>query len=206
MTDFFSLLGEPRRPWLDPEALKTRFLALSAEAHPDRVHHAGPAERDAATRRTAALNEAHTILRDPKSRLLHLLELELGRRPGGIDQAPPGLLDQFLEVGRLCQEADRFRAERDRLTSPILLAQAFARGLDLTERIGQLQDQLRTRLAALEAELSLLNAAWESAPAPGTPERANRLPLDRLGDLARAWSFTSRWLAQLQERVAHLAA
>jgi hypothetical protein len=38
MTDCFDLLGEPRRPWLDAEALKSRFLLLSAEAHPDRVH------------------------------------------------------------------------------------------------------------------------------------------------------------------------
>ena len=36
MTDCFALLGEPRCPWLDAEALKSRFLVLSAEAHPDR--------------------------------------------------------------------------------------------------------------------------------------------------------------------------
>ena len=40
MTDAFALLSEPRRPWLDAEALKARFLPLSAAVHPDRVHSA----------------------------------------------------------------------------------------------------------------------------------------------------------------------
>jgi curved DNA-binding protein CbpA len=205
MTDYFVLLGEPRRPWLDPEALKTRFLTLSAATHPDRFHHAPAAKQEAATRQSAELNTAHSTLRDPKTRLLHLLELELGRRPTGIEQAPPGLMDLFLEVGGLCQEADRFRAERDRITSPMLKAKAFAQGLELTDRLGQLQEQVRVRLAALESELSLLNAAWETAPPVGSPERAARLPLERLADLARSWSFAARWLGQLQERVVHLA-
>jgi molecular chaperone HscB len=205
MTDSFALLGEPRRPWLDPEALKTRFLALSAATHPDRFHNAPPAEQEAATRRSAELNTAHTTLRDPKTRLLHLLELELGRRPAGIDQAPPGLMDLFMEVGRLCQEADRFRVERETITSPMLKAKAFAQGLELTDRIGHLQEQLRARLAALESDLSLLNAAWEAAPPVGDPERAAHLPLERLADLARSWSFAARWLGQLQERVVQLA-
>jgi TPR repeat protein len=36
----FALLSEPRRPWLDAEPLKQRFLARSNEVHPDRVHSA----------------------------------------------------------------------------------------------------------------------------------------------------------------------
>jgi len=205
MTDSFALLGEPRRPWLEPEALKSRFLALSAASHPDRFHNAPAAEQEAATRRSAELNTAHATLRETRTRLLHLLELELGRRPAGIEQAPAGLMDLFLEVGRLCQEADRFRVQRDSITSPMLKAKAFAQGLELTDRIGQLQEQLRGRLAAMEAELSLLNAAWEGAPPVGHPERAACLPLERLTDIARSWSFAARWLGQLQERVVQLA-
>jgi hypothetical protein len=37
MQDAFALLNEPRRPWLEAEALKQKFLALSSAVHPDRV-------------------------------------------------------------------------------------------------------------------------------------------------------------------------
>ena len=58
MTDYFALLNEPRRPWLDPEPLKDKFLALSATVHPDRVHNLGAAERAAAQERYTELNAA----------------------------------------------------------------------------------------------------------------------------------------------------
>ena len=34
MTDAFALLAEPRRLWLDADALKARFLPLSTAVHP----------------------------------------------------------------------------------------------------------------------------------------------------------------------------
>ena len=78
MTDFFALLDEPRRPWLESELLKQKFLALSATVHPDRVHNLGDAERAAAQERYTELNAAYNCLREPKDRLHHLLQLELG--------------------------------------------------------------------------------------------------------------------------------
>ena len=78
MTDYFALLDEPRRPWLEPEALKTKFLKLAAEIHPDRKHGAGKIEKAAANRSYAELNAAFNCLAEPKLRLLHLLELERG--------------------------------------------------------------------------------------------------------------------------------
>src|SRR5262245_34160130 len=48
MLDCFALLEQPRRPWLDSETLKNKFLDLSARVHPDRVHQASEAERKAA--------------------------------------------------------------------------------------------------------------------------------------------------------------
>ena len=83
MTDCFALPAEPPRPWLDADALKAKFLARSAEVHPDRVHSAPEAERAAAQERYTALNAAFNTLREPKDRLQHLLELELGAKPGG---------------------------------------------------------------------------------------------------------------------------
>src|SRR5204862_2338470 len=76
MTDYFALLGEARRPWLDTEALKAKFLTLTANVHPDRVHKAIPAEKQTAHQLYTELNAAFNCLRGPKTRLLHLFELE----------------------------------------------------------------------------------------------------------------------------------
>src|SRR5215472_9636832 len=76
MVDYFALLDEPRRPWLDAEPLKEKFLALSATVHPDRVHNLSETERAAAQERYTELNAAYQCLREPKERLHHLLELE----------------------------------------------------------------------------------------------------------------------------------
>src|SRR5439155_11517153 len=42
VVDYFELLGEPRRPWIDPGLLKSKFLHRSAQVHPDRVHDESP--------------------------------------------------------------------------------------------------------------------------------------------------------------------
>ena len=78
MTDNFALLDEPRRPWLDTDLLKSKFLALSATVHPDKIHSASDAEKAAAAQSFARLNTAFTCLAEPKARLLHLRALELG--------------------------------------------------------------------------------------------------------------------------------
>jgi curved DNA-binding protein CbpA len=86
--DNFALLGQPRLPWLDPVALKAAFLEQSARLHPDRVQAAGAEEKAAATARFAELNAAYNCLREPKERLLHLLELERARRPPACRASP----------------------------------------------------------------------------------------------------------------------
>src|SRR5438552_2017449 len=68
MTDAFVLLDEPRRPWLDAEALKQKFLPLSGASHPDRIHSAPEAEKQAATSHYAELNAAYNTLREPRDR------------------------------------------------------------------------------------------------------------------------------------------
>ena len=62
MIDCFALLNEARRPWIDPELLKQKFLTLSAEAHPDRVHNASEPEKRAAQQRYTELNADQKLL------------------------------------------------------------------------------------------------------------------------------------------------
>jgi DnaJ-domain-containing protein 1 len=205
MMDNFSLLDEPRRPWLEAEALKQRFLALSSAIHPDRTHDAGAMEKEAATRRFAELNAAWQCLRDPKERLGHLLELELGARPTDAQDVPPQAMDLFFEASRICREADVLLAAKARTSSPLLKAQMFGPGMELAGRLNDLQQVISRRREELLAELRGLNAAWEAAPAVGSAGRARALPLEALERAFRMLSYLGRWTGQIQERVVQLS-
>jgi DnaJ-domain-containing protein 1 len=196
MTDYFALLDEPRRPWLDPEALKAKFHQRSAELHPDRVHGESAAEKAQAQDRYTELNAAYTSLRQPKDRLLHLLTLELGAKPKDVQNIPPELMELFFEVGKVCLEVDQFLAEKARANSPLLRVQLFEHGEEWRERLNALADRLKAKLAELEEQTKALNPAWGAG---GT------LPLERLEAIYRLTSYYSRWLGQLQERAVQLA-
>src|SRR4051812_12696266 len=106
MTDYFVLLGQPRRPWIDESSFKQRFLELSASFHPDRVHHLDETERAAAQVRYLDLNAAYQCLREPRSRLRHLLELERGALSRDVQEIPSDLVTVFTSVGEACRSAD----------------------------------------------------------------------------------------------------
>jgi curved DNA-binding protein CbpA len=109
MPDYFALLSEPRRPWLDAELLKQKFLALSSAIHPDHSHQAGEREREAATRRFAEMNAAWQCLREPRERIGHLLELESGARPADTRRTcRRRRWICFLKRAGSCREADAF--------------------------------------------------------------------------------------------------
>ena len=204
MTDCFALLDEPRRPWLDADSLKAKFLARSAAVHPDRFHNAPAAGRAAAQESYTELNAAFTTLREPKDRLQHLLELESGAKPGNIQSTPAELMDLFFAVGQLCRDVDFFLLEKGRANSPLLKVKMFRRAMEWTNQINALQTRLRAKRGEVEAELLAMNDAWLAAPSEPEARRA-ALPFARLEPLYRTFSFLSRWVGQLQERLVSLA-
>lgn len=204
MADYFALLNEPRRPWIDPEVLKARFVALAAEAHPDRTHNHPQGEREAANQHYADLNAAYHCLREPKDRLAHLLELERGSKPEQVQNIPAGTADLFVEVSRVCREADVLVDGKSKLNSPVLKAQWFEKGIAATDELKCLQERLNARRDDLAAQLLILNLAWESAPAVGSLTRAHLLPCSRLEQIYRDFSYLTRWAQQIQERIVRL--
>jgi curved DNA-binding protein CbpA len=206
MTDAFVLLKEPRRPWLEPGTLKQKFIQFSSEVHPDRTHNAPEAEKQQTNQRYAELNAAYNTLREPRDRLLHLLELESGAKPSDIQRIPPGTMDLFVEVGQLCRDVDAFQAQRKNVTSPLLKVQMFERGMEWTDKLQGLQQRINAKRDELTAELQQMNAIWDSAPPVGSPQRAAALPLERLEQIYRVFSYIARWTEQIQERVVQLAA
>ena len=205
MTDSFAFLNEPRCPWLETEALKQKFLALSREVHPDRVHSVTEAEKQQATQHYSELNSAYNILREPKERLLHLLELESGAKPRDVQRIPPGTMDLFVEVGQLCREVDAFLSERSKVTAPLLKVQMFERGMDWTDKLQALQQRVNARRDELAAELQQMNKVWDAAPPIGSNARPSALPLERLEQTYRVLSYIARWSEQIQERIVQLA-
>jgi DnaJ-domain-containing protein 1 len=194
MPDYFSLLNEPRRPWLDADALKEKFLKLSADAHPDRVHNADDATKAAANGHYTTLNAAYQCLREPRERLRHLLELALGAKPSDLTQVPDDLMALFFATGKEFRAADEFLAEKTRTTSPLMQVALFERGQEWVEKLQALRQTIAARRDALHDELKALDAAWDTAQ-----------PLARVQEIWRLLSFYERWLAQLQERVVKLS-
>ncbi|MGO8697688.1 MAG: DnaJ domain-containing protein [Limisphaerales bacterium] len=203
--DHFAALGQPRLPWIDLEALKERFQQLSMTAHPDRFHNGTAEERAAATARYAELNAAHNCLRDPKARVQHLLELELGAPPANLKDIPAETMDLFMEVGQVCREADRIVAAKVKASSPLLQAQWFEPAMACSEKLNALLQRIHLRRETLLTELHAMNAVWEAAPPPASAARAAALPLRRLEEMGRDLSYLSRWSGQLQERIGLLS-
>lgn len=205
MADFFDHLGEKRRPWVDVEALKARFVESSTTLHPDRYHGAEESVRAEALQRYSELNTAHQTLQETRTRLLHLLELELGSRPKDIQKIPPGTMDLFVEVGQLCREVDAFLVRRGEVTSPMLKVRLFTEGMGWVEKLKALQAKVSAKEAELDQELRGMNEVWEKAPGVGDPGRPVALPLGRLEEVYRVFSYAARWSAQIQERLVQLA-
>jgi DnaJ-domain-containing protein 1 len=200
MMDNFALLNEPRRPWLDADLLKQKFLALSTTVHPDKIHSASENEKSVSAKKFAELNAAYHCLAEPKSRLLHLLELELGAKPKDIQQIPAALADLFAGIANHCRSTDGFLAEKSKVTSPLLQVQLFERGQEWVEKLNVLQRKLNELREKLQAELKSLDAQW-IATAAGS--RGEILP--KLEELYRLFGYFNRWNNQIQERVVQLS-
>jgi DnaJ-domain-containing protein 1 len=199
VTDYFALLNEPRRPWLNADVLKQKFLSLSATVHPDKIHSANESDKQTASKKFAELNAAYNSLLLPKSRLLHLLELERGAKPGDVQQIPPALADLFAQVAAVCRDADRFLAEKAKTVSPLLQVQLFERAQGWIEQLNALQKKLGSFHEELLANLKRLDSQWMAEVS------SHATLLNDLEVLYRLFSYFNRWNAQIQERIVQLS-
>jgi hypothetical protein len=135
MTDYFALLGEARRAWLDPEELKEKYFALVRER---------PAE--------AELNDAYRVLSDPKLRLQHLLVLAGADLTAGRS-VPPPVAELFWNAGTLLREIERWFLRNGEAGSALTRALLQPERAKLEERLDELEEKLR---AVYEAELAQL--------------------------------------------------
>ena len=199
MTDYFALLDQPRRPWLDAAQLHDKFIAVSRDAHPDRSHHAAETERNETQRRFADLNTAWRCLSSPKTRILHLLELELGNRPPTVQAVPQRIAELFMRVMQATREVDAFLRAWS-AASGLARAQMFTAAQEHLDRLQNLQREISESTATLDKELLMLDSRWEADRV-----KDSKIAVDQLIELYQLYSYYGRWSVQIQERMHRLA-
>jgi curved DNA-binding protein CbpA len=189
MSDYFAALHQPRRPWLDEAALKEAFHRATTQHHPDISRDDG--------HKSAALNAAYSVLREPARRLKHLLELEWPDAPPPAASIPAPLADMFGKLAGIRQRWAEFIRNEAAAQSPL------ARALLAEQRAARHQEieTTRTALGVLEtsalAELHSLDAHWEQR------DESTRT---QLFATQQTLAYLAKWQAQLREDLFHLGA
>ena len=181
MTDFFAILGEARRPWLDPDGLKEKYHALTARHHPDVAGASGD---------FAEINRAYQTLADPVARLRHLLELESAIP---AQQVPAEIAAFFAPVAETRQAVEAFFKKHTAAASPLAKALLSAGQYETQERVEEMIARLQEKHEALLAQVQQAHAAWSES-------------LPQLASLWQSLTYTTKWLALLRESLFRLAA
>ena len=183
MIDHFATLAQPRRPWLEAEALKDAFHRLSASLHPD-----VPGTGDGA--QFTALNAAYSILRESAARLRHLLELTAPAALAATSAAPFELADLFMEIAGLRRRLDDLLSKRNAATSPLTRALLAAEESVLRRDLTTARERLEAAESASLDELRMVDSGWDKLSA----EAGDSLPR-----LYQRLAYLARWLAQTRE-------
>lgn len=192
--DYFAFLGLPRRLTIDARDLEQRFRDLSRKFHPDYYYNAAPAERLASLERSSYLNDAYRALRNPVSRVEHLLAIE-GLPPAKTEEStakvPPSLLE---EVFALNEELDEIRELRESGGDPDRLR----------ARLDAARAPIERRRDEHEQQLRELSARWDGQA--GAPSSEQRATLEALRERLLERNYINNLLATIEREVARLSA
>ena len=189
--DYFSFLGLPRQLNIDQQELERNVRELSRKFHPDYYYNAPPQERLASLERSSYLNDAYRALRNPASRIEHLLAIEglpSARSEEGTAKVPPALLE---EVFALNEELDEIREARENGVSTA----------ELRTRLDAARQPIERKRGEHEARLHDLSAQWdiERDAAPGEQKRRT---LEALRTLLLERNYINNLLATIEREVA----
>ena len=190
--DYFSFLGLPRALNIDAVDLDRRFRELSRKFHPDFYYNAAPVERLASLERSSYLNDAVRALRNPVSRIEHLLAIE-GLPPAkseeGTAKVPPGLLE---EVFALNEELDEIRELRESGTAPG----------ELASRLEAARQPIEVKRQAHEEQLRQLSERWDAQCDTASPQE-KRATLEALRERLLERNYINNLLASIDREKAH---
>jgi molecular chaperone HscB len=185
--DFFAFVGLPRALTLDVQDLERRFRELSRKFHPDYYYNASPAERLASLERSSYLNDAVRTLRNPVTRIEHLLAIEglpPARSEEGTAKVPPALLE---EVFALNEELDEIREMRESGAEPARLR----------ERLASARAPIERRREAHERQLTDLGMKWDAVRESGSAAE-KRTVLEALRERLLERNYINNLLAGIE--------
>jgi hypothetical protein len=187
MTDAFALFGEPRRPWLDPDALKDKLHKWSAVHHPDVAVQGDD--------KFVEMNAAYRTLHDPKTRLRHLLDLEFpGTLPGSLE-IPSDVARLFETMNRERHSVEAFFQKRAHAISSLEIALLASEKLELIPVLEKLLAILNQKHEGMLMQLKFIDAIWEEDH--GKSKSA-------LLDTYQSISYIGKWIEQLQNDLTRL--
>jgi curved DNA-binding protein CbpA len=187
MIDYFALLGEVRRPWIDSNKLKQKYHRRTLQLHPDLGSGNQTTSEDIGS--LAELNEAFRVLQDPKLRLQHLLMLE-NAAPVAARPVPPALANLFWDTGASLKNLDAL-LEKQSSTSRLSQALGKSEFADAEMRTREILDQLRSLYNDALDKVRRTDPLWLADPAAH---------VSTLVDLYDSFSYLSRLIEQVNER------
>lgn len=195
--DPFACLGLQRRPRVDEAELQTAYLKRAKEAHPDQQAELNK-NLSSANDEAAAINRAYQILGDEAAAVRAFLELETEVCFKDDRSVPPQLVDFFMKIGPLFQEADKVAEGLEHEESPILKARLHVSAAPVMDRLDQLITELNQSIAKIRERLQQLDIAWRRLSGPEDPSR--NVVLDQLTESFRSLSFLQRWQQSANEK------
>ncbi|MFL6515037.1 MAG: DnaJ domain-containing protein [Chthoniobacterales bacterium] len=184
-SDHFAVLGQPRRPWLDPEQLKQDYQRLTFALHPDRQ-----SEPPADGSDFGAVTDAYRVLSNPKLRLQHLLALENEASDSQSGRVSTELAETFMQTAALIASVDDVLKRKQQAITTLASSLLMPEISKVKERVDSQVEALQHARANCMDELKRLDQRWEN----DSDKRAEARKLaDRFG-------FLDRWIAQLREK------
>lgn len=179
MTDAFAVLGLARRPWVDAEAIQSRYRALAVESG-----------REGGGPPLSHLNEARRIMEGHGPRLRHLVALEFPNAGPGGHFEPDWKL--FESVGTLSRQVGVWAGRQGGAASAIERAALMSEVRQLRERLREVRGAIEEMAGRLDEAVRSLDRKWpEVSPA-------------ELLTVAGEWTYWQRWEAGMREAAALL--
>jgi molecular chaperone HscB len=187
--DHFSLLGLPRKLWIEMSSLERKFLQLSWKLHPDNFVKAASDEQERALKQSSQLNDAYRVLRDPVARVEYLLELEGARKDGEQkQQAPPELLEEVFELNESLDELREAKDSGGDLAS-------------LKSKLESAQKNFQEKLAEVDAELHTAAKQWDAAMDANAGDCDRKAIMVRLNELLNRRSYIRNLVNNVQKEL-----